>query len=160
MHKFSANIEIIGVNPFVFVPEKILAEIFKDAGKNKGPIPICGTINEKPYRQTLVRFQDEWRLYINTMMLKNSPKRIGEKIDLTVMYDRESRAIDPPKKWVQALNKNKDAKKVFDALPASRRHEITRYIANLKTEEARDKNIQRAILFLLGKERFVGRDKP
>jgi len=158
--KFNSKIEIIGVNPFVFVPKKILAQIFKEAGRDKGPIPICGTINGSPYKQTLVRFQDEWRLYINTSMLKNSPKRIGERIDITVKYDPESRAIEPPQKWVEALAGNNEAKKVFDALPASRRLEINRYIANLKTEEARDKNIQRAIAFLLGKERFVGRDKP
>jgi hypothetical protein len=38
--------------------------------------------------------------------------------------------------------------------------EIVRYLANLKTEKALDTNIDKAINFLLGKERFVGRDKP
>ncbi|MCB0523292.1 MAG: YdeI/OmpD-associated family protein [Saprospiraceae bacterium] len=75
MHHFTASLEIIGVNPFVFVPPEILQEI-------------------------------------------------------------------------------------FDALPASRRKEIVRYIANLKTEESVERNVSRAIGFLLGKERFIGRDKP
>jgi uncharacterized protein YdeI (YjbR/CyaY-like superfamily) len=58
------------------------------------------------------------------------------------------------------LRKSKEAKTVFDKLPPSRRKEIVRYLANLKTEEVLKKNIQRAINFLLGKGRFVGRAKP
>jgi hypothetical protein len=43
MHQFSAQTEIIGVNPFVFVPEDIFQRIFEQAGKNKGTIPIVLT---------------------------------------------------------------------------------------------------------------------
>ncbi|HYH75153.1 MAG TPA: DUF1905 domain-containing protein [Candidatus Saccharimonadales bacterium] len=75
MHTFTAEIAIIGVNPYVSVPEEILAAIFAEANKNKGPMPIHGYINKTPYTQTLVRFANEWRLYINTTMLKNSPQR-------------------------------------------------------------------------------------
>ena len=160
MHQFSAKIEIIGVNPFVFVPENILQHIFMQAGKNKGFIPIIGTINQQVYKQTLVRYSGHWRLYINTSMLKNSPKRIGEEIMVTIGFDAESRAIATPPKLLQALNENTEAKTVFDNLPASRRLEIVRYLSRLKTEETLNKNINRAIQFLLGKERFIGRDKP
>jgi uncharacterized protein YdeI (YjbR/CyaY-like superfamily) len=59
-----------------------------------------------------------------------------------------------------ALQKNKNAKQTFNSLPPSRQKEIMRYIGNLKSEEAVDKNVKRAISFLTGKERFVGRDKP
>lgn len=160
MYNFKAEIEIIGVNPFVYVPHDILHKILNDAEKGKGYIPIKGTINDKPYKQTLVKYSGEWRLYINTSMLKNSPKRIGEVIDITLEFDPESRDIAPPEKFIEVLNQNKEAKAVFDGLPASRRFEIVRYLAKLKTEEVREKNIQRAINFLLGNERFIGRDKP
>ncbi len=160
MHKFKAELQIIGINPFVFVPVKILAAVFKQANKDKGPIPVRGTINTEPYRQTLVRYSGEWRLYINTSMLKNSPKRIGEKIELTIEHDPSDRSIQPHPKLEAALKKNKEAKKVFDQLTDSRRLEIVRYISFLKTEESVDRNIIKAIDFLLGKERFAGRDKP
>jgi Bacteriocin-protection, YdeI or OmpD-Associated/Domain of unknown function (DUF1905) len=160
MYKFRADIEIIGVNPFVFVPDDILQQIFKQADKNIGHIPINGTINDEPYKQTLVKYSGEWRLYINTSMLKNSPKRIGETIEITISFDPESRDIKLPNDFVKALTENKEAKSVFDGLSASRKLEIVRYLARLKTEEILEKNIKRAISFLLGKERFVGRDKP
>lgn len=160
MYKFIANIQIIGVNPFVFVPDEILSQIFEKAGKNKGHIPICGTINDKPYKQTLVKYSGEWRLYINTSMLKNSPKRIGESVHITIQVDTESREIKIPEKFTEALNTNPEAKAVFDSLSASGKLEIVRYLATLKTEEAVIRNITKAILFLSGKGRFVGRDKP
>ncbi len=160
MFRFTAEIEIIGINPFVFVPGDILREIFELSGKNKGPIPVKGTINNKAYTQTLVKYSGEWRLYINTIMLKNSPKRIGETIDLTIAYDPESREIEAPENFVKALNANEEAKAVFEQMSASKQLEIVRYLSRLKSEEVRNKNIERAINFLLGKERFVGRDKP
>lgn len=35
MYKFRARIDIIGVNPFVYVPGEILLQIFNQAGKDK-----------------------------------------------------------------------------------------------------------------------------
>jgi hypothetical protein len=157
---FTAEIKIIGINPYVEVPDKILQNIFRKSEKNKGAIPIIGNVNGVPYKQTLLRYKGEWRLYINTSMLPRSPKRIGEKIKISATYDPEPRVISPHPDFRKALIKNKEAKAVFDSLPPSRRLEIVRYIKNLKTEKAIEMNIQRAINFLLGKERFVGRDKP
>src|SRR5690349_5824027 len=111
MNKFRAELQIIGINPFVFVPENILQNIFKKAKKDKGPIPICGTVNSKPYKQTLVKYSGEWRLYINTTMLKDSPKHVGKIIEVTVKFDPEVRTVEPPVKFVKALNANKEAKK-------------------------------------------------
>jgi hypothetical protein len=159
-YKFKAVIEIIGVNPFVFVPEAILEEIFRQSGKDKGPISVTGTVNTNPYKQTLMKFKGSWRLYINTIMLEDSPKRIGEEIELTIAFDPIKRTIIPNKKFIKALEANIEAKKTFDGLSPSRKHEIVRYISSLKTEASVDKNIVRAIDFLSGKGRFVGRDNP
>ena len=160
MQTFKAELKIIGINPYVEVPEKILAAVFKQAGKEKGKIPIRGTVNKLPYTQTLVKFQGEWRLYINTRMLKQSPKKIGTTITVSVEFDPSDRAITPHPKLVKSLEKNKRAKAVFDKLRPSLQHEIVHNIANLKTEASIDKNITKAIDFLLGKGRWIGRDKP
>jgi uncharacterized protein YdeI (YjbR/CyaY-like superfamily) len=157
MKRFSANIELIGANPFVFVPEKVLAFIFGQAGKDKEPIRVRGTINGDPYRQTLLRYKGAWRLYINGFMLKNSPRRIGEKIVVEIEFDPEDKKVEPHPKLLQALRKNKTAAAAWDKLTPSRRWEIVRYIGSLKTEESIDRNIVRAIQHLNGKAAFVGR---
>lgn len=160
MHQFKACIEIIGINPFVFVPEPILKHLFEHARKDKGKIPIRGTINNLPYKQTLIKYSGAWRLYINTSMLKHSPKRIGENISITVELDPSDRKIAMHPKFLKALGENIEAKITFDNLRPSLQHEILRYLSFLKTEISLDKNIIKAINFLLGKQRFIGRDKP
>jgi hypothetical protein len=157
---FTAAIEIIGVNPFVQVPGNILDALFEQCGRNKGAVTVKGTVNGLPYTQTLVKFKGLWRLYINTFMLKNSPDRVGEVIELSVAFDPSERTIAPPPEFVKALEENPGAKAVFDGLSPSRRHEIVRYIVSLKRSESVTRNITRAIDFLNGSGRFVGRDKP
>lgn len=160
MFTFSAELKIIGVNPFVFVPEEILFELKKLAGKEKGPIAVKGHVEGKAYTQTLVRFQGEWRLYINTGMLKDSPKQIGRTLAIEIEIDFESRILEAPDFLLKALDENPKAKEVFEGLIPSRKLEIVRYLLKLKQEESRVKNTARAINFLLGRERFIGRDKP
>lgn len=160
MYHFKAELKIIGINPFVFVPDEILNEIFKDFGNSKGQIPVYGLLNDKPYKQTLVKYSGDWRLYINTIMLPKSSQRIGEILELTIAFDTVERSIIPHPKLLMALGENEDAKKVFDSLAPSKQKEIVRYISTLKKEESIAKNIERAINFLLGKERFIGRNKP
>jgi len=160
VYEFSAEIKIIGINPYVSVPDEILARLFIDAGKDKGHIPIKGKVNEKPYVQTLVRYSGEWRLYINTTMLKYSPKKIGETLAVTIAFDPDERKIEAHPKFVHALSQNAGAKAVFDNLSPSRQLEIIRYIANLKNEQSIDNNVLKAVMFLSGKGRFVGRQHP
>ena len=160
MEQFSAQLEIIVGNPFVFVPQNILNSLFHQAQKDKGTIPIHGTINGKAYQQTLVKYSGDWRLYVNMNMLKNSPKRIGEVIHVEVEFDPSDRTILPHPQLVQALKEHPEANDVFQKLSPSKQKEIVRYIDQLKTEASIHKNIIRAINFLLGKGRFVGRAHP
>ena len=160
MLSFNAEIELLGINPYVILPDDVLAELFIRAKKDKGPIPVKGFINDKPFVQNLMKFKGIWRLYINTTMLKNSPKRIGETLAVKIDFDPVERIIPQHPKLAEALAINEEAKAVFDKLIPSRRTEINRYISHLKTEESIDRNIEKVIGFLLGKERFVGRDGP
>lgn len=160
MPLFKAELHLIGINPFVFVPPEVLSEIFKEAQRSKGAIPIKGKINGSSYKQTLVRYRGDWRLYINMKMLKDSPRRIGEMVELFVEYDPVERVIEPHPKFLMALNENKEAKVIFESLRPSLKLEIVRYISSLKNEISVEKNVIKTIAFLLGKGSFVGRAKP
>lgn len=137
-----------------------MQSIFIQSGKNSGAIPVHGRVNGHPYKQTLVRFRGAWRFYVNMAMLKDSPRRIGEEIEVEIVFDPEHRNIDIHPMLRKALNDTPEAKKTFDGLSPSRQKEIIRYISQLKTEISIEKNVARAIQFLLGEERFIGRDKP
>jgi hypothetical protein len=159
-HVFSAKIEIIGINPFIYVPENILNSIFIQAKRSKGHIPIKGTINGNPYKQTLLKYSGAWRLYINTIMLKNSPKRIGEVIKISVIIDTESREVPMLPEFAEALKLNKEASLTFEKLSVYRKLEIIRNLTKLKTKESRERNILKAMDFLAGNGSFLGRQKP
>lgn len=160
MHIFSAKIFKIGINPYVLLPAAVLKEIFKQASKNKGPIPVRGELNGHAFIQTLVKYSGKWRLYLNGPMRKAAGIDVGDMAEVKIEFDPGPREISMHPKLKAALEKNKKAKTAFSKLPPSRQKEILRYIGFLKTEETVDKNIKRAIGFLSGKERFVGRDKP
>lgn len=160
MDTFEAYIDIIGVNPFVLVPVPILSRIFQQAHKDRGPIQVRGTIDGHTYMQTLVRYSGEWRLYINTPMLKASKKNVGDIVEIGIEFDPVARIIPMHPKLEAALAHSAEAKQVFDSLPPSKQKEIVRYISFLKSEESVNNNVERAIQFLVGNARFIGRDKP
>ena len=160
MHSFSDKIKIIGINPYVVPPASALKAIFKAAGKEKGPVPVKGTLNGKPFIQTLVKYSGKWRLYLNGPMRKAAGIGVGDVAEVKLAFDPKDRTIVMHPELKQALLKNKTAKAVFDNLAPSRQKEIVRYISSLKSEVAIEKNIKRALAFLSGKERFAGRDKP
>ena len=160
MLSFKSKIYIIGVNPYVLLPAKVLTAIFKQASKDKGAIPVKGTLDGHPYIQTLVKYSGKWRLYLNTPMRKKVNKDVGHMVTVTIEFDPADRTIPMHPKLSKALADAPVAKQNFDQLSPSRRKEIIRYITNLKSEEAIAKNIARAVKFLTGDGRFVGRDKP
>lgn len=154
---FTATLDIIGINPFVFVPEEILDTIFQDSGRDKSPIPVKGTINGKGFQQNLMKYLGEWRLYVNLIMLENSPKRIGEDIEVMVEYDAADRSITIHPLLEQAIGESALAAANFEKLIPSRKKELIRYINNLKTEASIERNIEKIIRHLHGETDFFGK---
>lgn len=160
MRSFKAKIYIIGINPYVLLPQAVLKNIFKEAGKEKGTIPVRGTIDGHAYIQTLVKYSGKWRLYLNTPMRKAARKEVGDTVTVEIEFDPAERINALHPKLARALKANKLAGLKFETLSPSRQKEIIRYINDLKTEESVDRNIAKVIQFLSGNERFAGRDKP
>jgi len=155
---FVAKIDIIGINPFVFIPEAYLNYLFVKAQKEKGKIPVRMKIDGHEFTQTLIKYAGEWRLYLDTPMRKAAEKEVGDEALFEMEFDAEERTITAHPKLLLAFTENTAAKAIFDQQPPYLQLEIIRYINNLKTEASVDRNVKKAIQFLLGKERFIGRD--
>ena len=156
-NQFTAKLEVIGINPFVFLPDEILNEIFETSGKNKSPIPVKGTVNGKEFKQNLMKYLGEWRLYINLTMLKDSPKRIGEKLKIFVEFDSSDRTISIHPNLEKAIKENPVALQNFENLIPSRKSELIRYINNLKTEASIQRNIEKIVRHLIEETDFFGK---
>jgi hypothetical protein len=110
-NKFSAEIQIIGVNPFVFLPDAVLSAIFKEANKDKGKIPVKMKIEGHEFIQTLIKYSGHWRLYLNTPMRKIAKKEVGDTASFEIAFDPEERVIPMHLKLIKALKENAEAKK-------------------------------------------------
>lgn len=152
MKLFSAKIYKIGINPYVDIPEDILNHVFEQAGKAKGPIPVRGTVNGKPFTQTLVKYQGAWRLYINGIMREAAGVDVGDEAQMSLEFDPVPRPEPLHPRLVHALDRNKTAKMAFEKLTPSRQKEILRYLNSMKTEESLERNIERILKHLLGEK--------
>lgn len=152
MVKFRSKIYVIGINPVVDPPERVLRSILAEAGKDKGPIPVRGTINGAEFSQTLVKYAGAWRLYINGIMLKDSGTALGERIEVEIEFDPRPRDVPINVELAAALKENKTAKRAFESLAPSRQKEILRYIGSLKSIDTIAKNVDRVISQLSGSD--------
>ena len=145
MPRFSATIYKIGINPVVDPPVEVLAIVFEQVNRSKGPIPVRGKLNGAPFVQTLVKFRGTWRLYINGPMLKDAGLKVGDNAEVDLDYDPSPREVEMPTQLSSALRKNKVARSEFEKLSPSRRKEIVRYIASLKTRDTVARNVEKVI---------------
>lgn len=146
---YSRRILKLGVNPYVSVPAAVI-KMLAAKRPGRGPIPVRGSLNGAPFRQTLVKYAGAWRLYLNGPMLKAAHLAVGDRAEVTLDHDPEPRTVPMVREFARALAAAPAAKAVFKALPPSRQKEILRYLANLRTPEARNRNVARMIAALPG----------
>lgn len=159
MQSFSTVIDVVGVNPFVRPPDEVLNAIFEAAGSDKSPIPVRGTINGAAFQQSLVRWQGDWRLYINTVMARaagfkfsNIAKIVGEQVTMSVQYDPAPPTYTMLPELQKVLDVDQRAQAAYDQLTPGRKKEILRYLGSLKSKESLLRNIDRIMQHLRGEE--------
>ena len=142
---FKAKIYKVGINPCVDVPEKITTRLLA----RRGYIPILGKINGHPFHQHLVPVKNaDYRLYVNIPMMKGASVAVGD----TARFEIEQGDLEPIKMEMPAVLKSRLKKEKllneFEKLIPSRQKEINRYIDSLKTDDARQKNVERVTKML------------
>jgi hypothetical protein len=152
MKSFSAIISKIGINPYWSIPENVLSALFKQADKTKGPIQVRGTVNGKRFKQTLVKFQGAWRLYVNGEMRRAAEIDVGDEAHIKVEYDPVPRVESMHPKFEAVVSKSEIARVVFERLRPSRQKEILCYLNGMKTESSLERNIEKVIQHLLGEK--------
>jgi Bacteriocin-protection, YdeI or OmpD-Associated/Domain of unknown function (DUF1905) len=161
--KFKAEIKLQKINPYVLVSAARAQRIKQDWKK---PMPILVQINGKPnpaWRINMMPVGDgSFYLYLDGQVRKASGTQVRDRVEVSVIFDEDYRSgplHDMQPDFAARLHHNAVAKARWEALPPSRQKEILRYLANLKSEEARSRNLARAMRVLTGaKERFMARD--
>lgn len=159
---FSAKIEIYNGNPYVLVSTERATSLQKDWHK---PMPVLVQINGQPdpaWRINMMPIGDgSFYLYLHGDVRKASDTKVGDTVQVDVVFDKayKNGPMHPMPDWFEAaLAKNPEAKENWEALTPSRQKEILRYFSWLKSDEAKERNLTKAMHVLSGHSgRFMAR---
>ncbi len=162
MLKFTSEIKIYNGNPYVHVSAAQVATI---RSKWRKALPVLIRINGKPekaWRINMMPIGDgNFYLYLHGDVRKASRTKVGDMVKVEISFDEKYKngPMHPIPSWFRIpLSKNKIAKKAWEALIPSRKKEILRYLSWLKSKEARDRNVEKALYVLSGnKARYMAR---
>ena len=151
-----------GVNPFILVPPASIARLSPDW---KRPMPVRFRVNAippVPWRLNLMPAGDgSFYLYLNGEVRSATRTKVGDPVEVELERDGEYRsgpAHPMPPELATGLQNRPGAARRWENLPPSLQKEVLRYLARLRSAEARERNVQRALRVLGGsRERFLGR---
>lgn len=161
--RFPADIRIRGVNPYVAVSEHRAGQLRKDWRR---PMPVLVRVNgkpaRKPWRINMMPAGDgSFYLYLHNSVREASGTGVGDRVIVELEFDgayRNGPQHAMPRWFSAALRAEPRAKLNWSKLTPSRRKEILRYLAGLKSDEARQRNLSRAMAVLSGAPgRFMAR---
>jgi hypothetical protein len=147
--RFTGRIEIIGINPYVRVSAARARAIKPDWRR---PLPVLVRVNgepaEKAWRINMMPIGNgDFYLYLHGSVRAASSTKVGDRVHVELEFDTAYRAgPGPMPAWFRTpLSKNPEAMRAWKALIPSQQKEIVRYLARLKSPEARARNLKRAL---------------
>lgn len=159
---FQAVIEIRGINPFIRVSTSQAATIMPGWRK---PLPVLLRVNRKPEKAQRTNMMPAgdgtFYLYLNGIVRDAAGASVGDLVSVEVEFDAAYRngPQHPMPSWFrEPLKENPQARQNWKALTPSRKKEVLRYFAQLKSTEARDRNLRQLLKVLSGEPgRFMAR---
>ncbi|HEV2230710.1 MAG TPA: YdeI/OmpD-associated family protein [Thermoplasmata archaeon] len=161
--EFSSRIQLRGVNPFILVSRR-RAHSIRPSWRR--PLPVVVRMNGRAtpvWRTSLMPAGDgNFYLYLHGALRKATESAVGDRVRVELRFDPTYRGgpQQPMPRWfAAALRGDRRAAAGWNALSPSRKKEIVRYFAGLKSSAPRARNLERAMHVLAGgRGRFMGRD--
>jgi len=126
---------------------KIPAKVVESFGVGKKP-PVRVTIKGYTYRNTVAVYGGEFMIGVSAEHRAGAGVKADDLLEVTLELDTEPRVIDVPGDFQKALNKNAMAREKFESLSFSNKNGFVLQIKGAKTEETRQRRIEKAILQL------------
>ena len=161
--EFKAEIRLDGINPYVTVSASRAQRLRRGW---KRPMPVTVQVDgqpAEPWRINLMPLGDgSFRLYLAGVVRAASGTQVGDRVTIALHFDESYRG-GPQHEMPAALSVflagDAAARSRWEALTPSRQKEVLRYLAGLKSDEARQRNIEATQRLLRGEKlRFLGRD--
>jgi hypothetical protein len=122
-------------------------KVVEALGAGKRP-PVRVTINGYTFRSTVAVMGGKYMLGINADVRAAAGVAGGDMVDVDAELDIAPREVTVPPELSKALARNLKAKAVFEQLSYSKKRLYTLPIENAKTDETRQRNLDKAIAAL------------
>ncbi len=130
---------------------EIPADVVATLGAGKKP-PVYVTINGYTYRNTIAVYGGVFMIGVSAEHRGGAGIEAGDALTVTLVLDTDPRTVDVPAGLQQALDEHPTANRNFQSLSYSKQQGIVLPIKDAKSEETRQKRIDKSIeLLLLGK---------
>jgi hypothetical protein len=142
--RFRATLELGGKTATgIEVPEKVVTAL----GSSKKPA-VRVTINGYTYRSTIAPRGGRFLLPVSAENRAGAGIAAGDKVEVDLEVDTEPRELAVPTDLAKALKRDAAAKKFFDGLSYSKKQRFTIPIEQAKTDETRQRRVDKAIAAL------------
>jgi hypothetical protein len=139
--KFHSTLLITGkTSTGVEVPEEIVLGL----GGGKKPL-ITVTINGYTYRAAIASRGDSYLFGVSAEVREAAGLTGGDEVDVEIELDTKPRVVDIPPELAKALAAEPKAKAAFEALSNSKKQRLTLPVEQAKTDETRERNVQKAL---------------
>ncbi len=142
--KFKTKIVQTGNNTGIEVTEQQLEKL----GGGKKPLVVV-TLNKYTYRSAVGKMGNKFMISLSAENRKNANVKGGDSLEVTIELDTAPRTVEIPADLLRAFDKNKTAKVNFEKLAPSKKKAIVLSINDAKTEETKQRRIDKAIEQLL-----------
>jgi hypothetical protein len=122
------------------VPPKVLESL----GTSKKPA-VSVTIKGHTYRSTVATVMGKYMIGVSAENRLAAGVSPGDMLDVDIELDTQVREVEVPPDFRKALDRDARAKKAFEGLSYSGKTRWVAPVANGKTPETRQRNIEKAI---------------
>jgi hypothetical protein len=137
---FETTILQIGNNTGICVPEEIVEKL----GAGKKP-PVIVTVNDFVYRNTIAVMSGKFMIGLSADIRSKTGIKGGDKVKVTLELDTKPREVKIPLDFKKLLEENPLAKQLFETLSYSNKQRYVLPIGQAKTEETRQRRMEKAI---------------
>ncbi|MET0275485.1 MAG: YdeI/OmpD-associated family protein [Acidimicrobiia bacterium] len=147
--RFDTTLTAVGNNTGIVVPPEVVEEL---GGGKRAAVVV--NVNGYEYRNTMATMNDKQMISVSAAIRKETGLAGGDQIRVTLALADSPRPVDIPKDLAAAFKKNPKAKAFFDGLSNSVQRYHVDNINGAKTDETRQRRVDKAIeLFLADKPR-------
>jgi Bacteriocin-protection, YdeI or OmpD-Associated/Domain of unknown function (DUF1905) len=136
---FTTNIKAVGNNTGIEVPAKNIEEL----GSNKKPA-VKVNVSGYSYPSTVAVMSSKFMIPLSKAHREAAGLKAGDKVEVTLELETAPRTVDIPNDLAKALTKA-GVKKTFEALAFSKRKECVRQVEDAKTQETRERRIEKIV---------------